>query len=150
MNGGGVKLLFLFLFVQAWTFPEDFVPPEVAEEDQLSNFVAEQDRCNACKAVAYQYHQAYLRVHKHSFQYLSDTDIIDVTESVCRLGTFSTYGMLYMPPNSSKRGPPKLYGPGMDDEIPQEDYSLVRSSKKVSLRLLTLCEAAVDLPDEYT
>ena len=59
---------------------KNFKPPRITEEDELSQFFPSEMLCDACKAVAYQYHFKFLWPFRFGrTKSLSDMEIAEIS-----------------------------------------------------------------------
>lgn len=74
-----------------------FKPPVLSEEEMRSWAIPEQLKCDSCLAVAYQIHSGFEEAHKHYASkpnhHLSESDILEVSETVCKPKRFDAYGI---------------------------------------------------------
>jgi len=131
--------LFLILIIQKFSVAQEFGTlklPDPNTEEGSSPHTPSELRCDACRIIAHLLFEAFNRT---SHRKLSESDVLEVAESVCH-SKFDRYGITEI------NGRPRLKGPGLEtDGIP----GVTRAGGKWPFRLHQTCENYVgDLGEE--
>jgi len=89
-----------------------FKTPKLSSEEAYSRHIPQHLKCDACRVVAFQLYSKFKefnRLHKHLNYNVPESEIIDMTESVCtNPETFNGYGL------KEVDGVNRLSGPGLE------------------------------------
>ncbi|ESN92496.1 hypothetical protein HELRODRAFT_194214 [Helobdella robusta] len=95
-------------------------PPVLTEEESKSRFIPENFRCDACKAVAFQFYTAFDDFNKYNKQHkynIPEYELLDLVDKICDPSTYKLYGIKEI------KGLKKLSGGG----LPSRDVPVVMS-----------------------
>lgn len=116
-------------------------PPKLDDEEQNSPHIPKALRCDGCRAVAYQLSSEFQRRHKNlskKKKKLSESDVIEVVETVCSSG-FENYGL------KAVDGVNRVSGPGLESE---KSPGMMQGGGRWPLRFQNMCNAYIGELDE--